>query len=137
MKLKILIHHKRKINSLIPIITESTSMEMQKKMYLVPGLEYTCWVILGHWTKGGTFFKYLLWIQNYFGMDYTRIFRSTWPLCLPQPLILKFFQPPFPHIIQYFEISVPPICNCGVSNYDQYSTCMFWSNSEVVCQTLN
>ena len=48
------------------------------------------------------------------------IFRSTSPLCLTHPLIIKFFQPP---IIQYFEISIPPICNGGRgrgngSNYD-------------------
>ena len=50
------------------------------------------------------------------------------PLCFTHPLICKFFQPPLPPIIQYFNIYLPtpppPICNwggggCGVgSNYD-------------------
>ena len=49
-------------------------------------------------SKVGSFVKYLLWHQNYFGMDYTLpIFRSTpLPLCLTCPLTCKFFQPPSP-----------------------------------------
>ena len=58
------------------------------------------------------FVTYLLWHQNYFGMESLPIFRSIPTLCLTHPLILKFFQPP---IIQCFEIFIPPpICSLGV-----------------------
>ena len=48
------------------------------------------------------------------------IFRSVPPSCLTHPLILKV--PPTPHIIQYFEISIPPICNWGVKGVGRVQT---------------
>ena len=60
-------------------------------------------------SKGGSFVKYRLWHQNYFGMDYPPIFRSTPPhYALPIHYYLNFFNllPP-PPIILYFKTSAP------------------------------
>ena len=75
-------------------------------------LECTCWVFWGHWVKRRKF----CWVSFMAakllrkGLHPHPIFRSTSPLCFTHPLIIKFFQP---RIIQYFEISIPPICNRG------------------------
>ena len=66
----------KKIYSLKAIITGTTSIEMWKKMYLVPVLPWHFWNALAEYfggirSKGGNFVKYLLWHQNYFGKDCT------------------------------------------------------------------
>ena len=96
-------------------------MEMQKKMYLAPVLEYTCYenfLIIG--SKVGSCAKYLLWLQNYFAMDYPATFLHLppSPLCLTSELILKIFSTP--PTIQYFGDSIPPppfVYREGGSNY--------------------
>ena len=42
-----------------PLITETTNMEMERKIYLVPILEYICWDFWNIGPKVRSFVKYL------------------------------------------------------------------------------
>ena len=77
-------------------------------MYLVPVLEYTCWVLLRHWVISWKFCQVsfmapkLLWN----GFPLPRIFRSPLPLCLTHPLKLKFFQSTSPNYSVFWNLNI-------------------------------
>ena len=64
----------KSFHSFIPIFTETTNMEIYKKMYLVPVLEYTCWVILRHWVKSWKFCQVKVKVKVFMSLFLYRYF---------------------------------------------------------------
>ena len=106
-----------KLNKKVHVVYLYFEFQIKKIiLYFVPVLEYNCWVFWRHWVKSWKFCEVsflatkLLWN----GLPPSPNFRSTPPpqYALPVHSYVNFFNPS-PPIIQYFEMSIPPICNWG------------------------
>ena len=97
--------------SFIPMINETTDMEMQSKCILRQFWNTLAEYFWNTGSKIGSFVMYLSWHQN--TLEWINSPPLTPPFCLIRPLIYKFFK--LPHYSVFWNLHTPsPICNWRV-----------------------